>query len=214
MGVDRVVHTSTSECYGTAIYVPIDEKHPLQGQSPYSASKIGADMIAESYWRSFELPVAIIRPFNAFGPRQSARAVIPTIISQALAGGPIRLGALTPTRDMNYVDNTVDGFVAVGTNPAAVGEVINIGNDEEISIVQLATLVKEMTGSASQIRYVPYDEAYGPGFEDTARRVPSVAKLERLVGFRPRTTLRDALTLVAQEMQPGFATPRTARSPT
>ena len=137
-GVERVVHTSTSECYGTALYVPIDEKHPLQGQSPYSASKIGADMLAESYWRSFELPVAIIRPFNTFGPRQSARAVIPTIISQALKGGTIKLGSLTPTRDMNFVDNTVDGFLAVASHPAAVGQVINVGSGREIGIGDLA----------------------------------------------------------------------------
>ena len=133
-GVERVVHTSTSECYGTARYVPIDEEHPLQGQSPYSASKIGADMIAESYWRSFDLPIATIRPFNTYGPRQSARAVIPSIIIQAFAGEPVRLGTLTPTRDLNFVEDTVRGFLKVGECPEAVGKVINVGHGREISI--------------------------------------------------------------------------------
>jgi NAD dependent epimerase/dehydratase len=168
-GVERVVHTSTSECYGTARYVPIDEQHPLQGQSPYSASKIGADMIAESYWRSFQVPVAIIRPFNTFGPRQSARAVIPTIIAQALGGGPIKLGALAPTRDMNYVDNTVDGFVAIAKHPAAVGEVINVGSGREISVGDLARLIVGLIGSKSEI------------VEDTARMRPAGSEVERLL---------------------------------
>jgi dTDP-glucose 4,6-dehydratase len=190
--VERVVHTSTSECYGTARYVPIDEKHPLQGQSPYSASKIGADMMAESYWRSFGLQVATIRPFNTFGPRQSARAVIPTIITQALQGGPIKLGSLTPTRDMNYVDNTVDGFVAIGNHAAAAGEVINIGSGREISVGDLAAMIVGIVGSRSEI------------VEDTARIRPRDSEVERLlcdngkamrvVGWSPRVTLEEGLT--------------------
>lgn len=190
-GVERVVHTSTSECYGTAQYVPIDEKHPVQGQSPYSASKIGADMIAESYWRSFGLPVAILRPFNTFGPRQSARAVIPTIISQALKGGVIKLGSLAPTRDMNYVENTVEGFLAVATNPAAVGQVINVGSGREISIGDLARLIIELIGSKSEV------------VEDTQRLRPTNSEVERLLcandkarellGWTPRIQLEEGL---------------------
>jgi NAD dependent epimerase/dehydratase len=190
-GVERIVHTSTSECYGTAQYVPIDEKHPLQGQSPYSASKIGADMIAESYWRSFQVPVTIIRPFNTFGPRQSARAVIPTIIAQALKGGPVKLGALAPTRDMNYVDNTVDGFVAVAKHDALSGEVINVGSGREISVGELARLIVKLVGTKAEI------------VEDTARLRPAGSEVERLlcandkasrlIGWTPKVDLETGL---------------------
>ncbi len=140
-GVGRVVHTSTSEVYGSATYVPMDEKHPLQGQSPYSASKIGADKMAESFYLSFGLPVVTLRPFNTFGPRQSARAVIPTIITQCLAGKAVRLGHLHPTRDFNFVSNTVDGFVLAATAERAEGHTINIGSGEEISIRDLASRI-------------------------------------------------------------------------
>lgn len=136
--VKKVIHTSTSETYGTAIYTPIDEKHPLQGQSPYSASKIGADKIAESYHLSFNLPVATIRPFNTYGPRQSARAVIPTIIIQALTQPEIRLGALDPVRDLNYVKDTAHAFIKVAESDQAIGEVINIGSGKGITIGELA----------------------------------------------------------------------------
>ncbi|HNT38997.1 MAG TPA: NAD-dependent 4,6-dehydratase LegB [Rubrivivax sp.] len=190
-GVERVVHTSTSECYGTAQYVPIDEKHPLQGQSPYSASKIGADMLAESYWRSFELPVAIIRPFNTFGPRQSARAVIPTIISQALRGGDIKLGSLTPTRDMNYVDNTVDGFLAVAQHPAAVGQVINVGSGREISIGDLARLIVQMLGSSSEV--VEDSQRIRPAASEVERLLCGHAKARELLGWAPRVGLEEGL---------------------
>lgn len=190
-GVERVVHTSTSECYGTAQYVPIDEKHPLQGQSPYSASKIGADMLAESYWRSFELPVAIIRPFNTFGPRQSARAVIPTIISQALKGGTIKLGSLTPTRDMNYVDNTVDGFLAVAQHPAAVGQVINVGSGREISIGDLARLIVQLVGSSSEV--VEDSQRIRPAASEVERLLCGHAKARELLGWTPRVDLEEGL---------------------
>lgn len=133
-GVRRVVHTSTSEVYGTAEYAPIDEKHPLKGQSPYSASKIAADKMAESYYRSFDLPVVTVRPFNTYGPRQSARAVIPTIITQALRGGPIKLGSLHPTRDMTYVADTVDAFLKAGVAENVEGLTINLGTGSEVSI--------------------------------------------------------------------------------
>jgi NAD dependent epimerase/dehydratase len=189
--VERVVHTSTSECYGTARYVPIDESHPLQGQSPYSASKIGADMLAESYWRSFSVRVATIRPFNTFGPRQSARAVIPTIIAQALSGGPIRLGALTPTRDMNYVDDTVAGFLAVGRAEAAVGEVINIGSGREISIGDLARLIVGLTGSASEI--VEDAQRIRPAASEVERLLCANGKAARLLGWAPTVGLEEGL---------------------
>ena len=136
--VERVVHTSTSETYGTAIYTPIDENHPLQGQSPYSASKIGADKIAESYYLSFDLPVATIRPFNTYGPRQSARAVIPTIITQVLTNNEVFLGALNPVRDITFVKDTVEGFIKVAESEQAIGEVINVGSGTGLSIGEIA----------------------------------------------------------------------------
>lgn len=150
LGTERVLITSTSEVYGTAQYVPIDEKHPYQGQSPYSATKIGADRLAESFYRSFSLPVSIVRPFNTYGPRQSARAVIPTIISQLLAGRTeIRLGALTPTRDFNYVKDTARGFLAICRSARTVGQEINIASQKEISIGQLADeLIRQINPSA------------------------------------------------------------------
>lgn len=145
LGIEKVVHTSTSEVYGTAQYVPIDEEHPLQGQSPYSASKIGADQMALSFYRSFDTPVSIIRPFNTYGPRQSARAVIPTIIGQLAAGSTtIKLGAISPTRDFNFVKDTVDGFITVMENEKSIGEVINIGSNYEISIGETAEMIADI----------------------------------------------------------------------
>jgi dTDP-glucose 4,6-dehydratase len=167
-GVTRVVHTSTSEVYGTARSVPIDERHPLQGQSPYAASKIAADKLAESFHRSFGLPVVILRPFNTYGPRQSARAVIPTIITQALAGRPIELGALTPTRDFTFVDDTVRGFMLAGTAPAVVGETINLGVGSEIAIGDLARRIGQLLG-------LPIAIAHG-----AARERPAHSEVERL----------------------------------
>lgn len=147
LGIERVVHTSTSEVYGTACFVPITEEHPLQGQSPYSASKIGADQIAMSFHASFETPVATIRPFNTYGPRQSARAVIPTIITQIAAGvRSIKLGAVHPTRDFNFVRDTVRGFVAVAENDEAIGQVINIGSDYEVTIGDTVQLIADVMG--------------------------------------------------------------------
>jgi len=153
LGVERVIHTSTSEVYGTARFVPITEEHPLQGQSPYSASKIGADQIAISFFNSFETPVSIIRPFNTYGPRQSARAVIPTIISQIANGAEsIKLGALHPTRDFNYVMDTVRGFVAVGEADNCIGEVTNVGSGFEFSIGDTAALIAEVMGADIEIQ--------------------------------------------------------------
>ncbi|HVF63584.1 MAG TPA: GDP-mannose 4,6-dehydratase, partial [Casimicrobiaceae bacterium] len=190
-GVDLVVHTSTSECYGTARYVPIDEEHPLQGQSPYSASKIGADMIAQSYWRSFSLPVVIIRPFNTFGPRQSARAVIPTIISQVMNGGPVRLGSLAPTRDMNYVENTVDGFVAIARSSAAIGEVINVGSGREISVGDLARLIMRLMNRSVEIVEDP--QRVRPAASEVERLLCNGDKARRLVGWTPKIDLEEGL---------------------
>lgn len=193
LGTARVVHTSTSEVYGTALYVPIDEKHPLQGQSPYSASKIGADKMAESFHLSFGVPVVTVRPFNTFGPRQSARAVIPTVISQCLAGRPtIRLGSLHPTRDMNYVANTVEGFLAAASSSAAVGRTINLGSNREITIGDLALLIIRLTGSNATIE------------SDNQRLRPEKSEVERLLadnslaketlGWEPAVSLEDGLS--------------------
>jgi NAD dependent epimerase/dehydratase len=191
-GVERVVHTSTSEVYGTALRVPIDEEHPLQGQSPYSASKIGADKMAEAFHRSFELPVVVVRPFNTFGPRQSARAVIPTIISQLLAGADeLRLGNLAPTRDFNYVQNTVDGFVAAAEHPAAVGEVINLGTGREISIGDLVTSLMDVIGR--QVRVIEEVPRVRPCNSEVERLLADVGKAARLLDWTPRVTLEQGL---------------------
>jgi NAD dependent epimerase/dehydratase len=165
----KIVHTSTSEVYGTARFVPITEAHPLQGQSPYSASKIGADQLAMSFYQSFGTPVATIRPFNTYGPRQSARAVLPTIITQLAAGQErIKLGALHPTRDFNYVSDTVSGFVAVGDRSESVGETINVGSGYEIEIGAVARLIAELMGKQVEIE------------EDTQRLRPEKSEVERL----------------------------------
>lgn len=169
LGIEKVVHTSTSEVYGTAQFVPITELHPLQGQSPYSASKIGADQIAMSFYNSFGTPISIMRPFNTFGPRQSARAIIPTIITQIAQGKKIiKLGALHPTRDFNYVLDTVRGFVAVAESDRSVGEVINIGSNHEISMQETAQLIAEVMNATVD-------------FEQTAERLrPEKSEVERL----------------------------------
>lgn len=190
-GLRRVVHTSTSECYGTAQYVPIDEAHPLVGQSPYSATKIGADKIAESFHLSFGVPLVTVRPFNTFGPRQSARAVIPTIITQVLAGETVRLGALRPTRDLNYVSNTVDGFVAAAEADAALGETINLGSGREISIGDLAELIARI---AERPIHIETESArLRPDASEVERLLAANAKAERLLDWRPRVSLEDGL---------------------
>jgi len=167
-GVRKVVHTSTSEVYGTALYVPIDEKHPLQGQSPYSASKIGADQMALSFYRSFELPVGIIRPFNTYGPRQSARAVIPTIITQLASGQErIKLGAIHPTRDFNFVRDTVRGFIHMLESPLSIGEVINIGSNFEVSIGHSAKLIGELMGK--DVEWITDEERIRPDKSEVER---------------------------------------------
>ena len=189
---DRVLVTSTSEVYGTAQYVPIDEKHPFQGQSPYSATKIGADRLAESFYRSFALPVTIVRPFNTYGPRQSARAVIPTIITQLLAGKTeIELGALTPTRDFNYVKDTVNGFIAIYESDKTIGEEINIATQKEISIGQLAEeLIRQINPNA---KIICDEERLRPEKSEVNRLLGSNEKIMCLTDWKPRYSLEEGL---------------------
>ena len=191
-GVRRLIHTSTSEVYGTARYVPIDEDHPLQPQSPYAASKIGADMLALSYHHSFGVPVAIIRPFNTYGPRQSARAVIPTIISQLYAGADeIKLGSLTPTRDFNYVLDTVAGFLGVALCERAVGEVINIGSGRETSVGDLAEMLMGITGRKVEI--VSETERVRPEGSEVDRLVCNATRARQWAEWEPAHTLEEGL---------------------
>jgi NAD dependent epimerase/dehydratase len=190
-GVARVVHTSTSEVYGTAQRVPIGEDHPLQGQSPYSASKIGADKIAESFHLAFGAPVAILRPFNTFGPRQSARAVIPTIIGQCLSGDTVNLGALSPTRDFTYVGDTVAGFLAAAEAKSAIGETINLGVGAEISIGDLAQLIARLVGR--QISVQCEDIRLRPAGSEVERLLSDNSKARRLLRWQPKVTLEEGL---------------------
>lgn len=190
---ERVLVTSTSEVYGTAQYVPIDERHPFQGQSPYSATKIGADRLAESFYRSFELPVTIVRPFNTYGPRQSARAVIPTIITQLLAGKTeIKLGSVTPTRDFNFVKDTANGFYEIFRAEKTVGEEINIASQKEISIGQLAEEIICQINPAAQI--VCDEERLRPEKSEVNRLLGSNEKIRRLTEWVPQYTLAQGLT--------------------
>lgn len=185
LGVSRVVHTSTSEVYGTARFVPITEDHPLQGQSPYSATKIAADQLAFSFYTSFGLPVAIVRPFNTYGPRQSARAVIPTIITQIANGQhQIKLGAVSPTRDFNYVADTVAGFVAALDSDRAVGEVINIGSNFEISIGDTAHEIAEVMGV--EIDILTDEQRLRPEKSEVERLWASNTKAKELLGWQPK----------------------------
>lgn len=188
----KVLITSTSEVYGTAQYVPIDEKHPYQGQSPYSATKIGADRLAESFYRSFNMPIAIVRPFNTYGPRQSARAVIPTIISQLLAGKEeIKLGSLTPTRDFNYVKDTANGFIAISKSEKTIGEEINIATQQEISIGELASEIISQINPKAKI--ICEEERLRPEKSEVNRLLGSNAKIKSLTDWAPRYTLKDGI---------------------
>ncbi len=190
--VDKVVHTSTSETYGTARYTPIDEAHPLQGQSPYSASKIGADKLAESYFLSFRTPVATIRPFNTFGPRQSARAVIPTIISQLASGADrLRLGSLEPVRDFTYVEDTAAGFMAVAESERSTGEVLNVGAGRGITIGDLAKLAMEIMGR--QVEIETEGERVRPEASEVFRLICSADKAKRATGWEPGFSIREGL---------------------
>lgn len=190
--VERVLVTSTSEVYGTAQYVPIDEKHPFQGQSPYSATKIGADRLAESFYRSFQLPVTIVRPFNTYGPRQSARAVIPTIITQLLAGKEeIKLGSLTPTRDFNYVKDTVNGFIEIYNSNKTVGEEINIATQKEISIGELAEELIRQINPAAKI--ICDKQRLRPEKSEVNRLLGCNKKIKQLTLWRPQYSLQDGI---------------------
>lgn len=184
LGVSKVLHTSTSEVYGTALFVPITEEHPLQGQSPYSASKIGADQMAMSFYLSFGTPVAVVRPFNTYGPRQSARAVLPTVITQIASGKRrLELGAVSPTRDFNYVEDTVRGFIAAAASDASVGEVINIGSNFEISVGDSVKLIAEIMGADVEI--VTDEQRLRPANSEVERLWASNEKAKRLLGWEP-----------------------------
>ena len=188
----RVIHTSTSEVYGTAQYVPIDEKHPLQPQSPYSATKIAADAMAMSFYNAFELPVTIARPFNTYGPRQSARAVIPTIITQiANRVKEIKLGDLTPTRDFNYVEDTCRGFIALAEENKTTGETINIGSNFEISIGDTLNMIKEIM--QSDVEFITDEQRIRPEKSEVFRLWCDNAKIEKLTGFKPQVDIRQGL---------------------
>lgn len=191
LGTARIVHTSTSEVYGTALQVPISESHPLQGQSPYSASKIGADKLVESYIRSFQTPVVTVRPFNTFGPRQSARAVLPTIITQCLAGDVVRLGSISPTRDLNYVSDTVRGFMACALSDQAVGRTINIGSGREISVGDLAQTVARLLGI--ELRLECDEQRVRPNNSEVERLLACNQLAEQLVGWKSQVTLEEGL---------------------
>jgi len=190
--IQRVIHTSTSEVYGTAQYVPIDEKHPYNPQSPYAASKAAADHLALSYYRSFDLPVTIIRPFNTFGPRQSARAIIPTIISQILAGKKqIKLGNLSPTRDLTYVKDTVNGFITVGLHEKTVGDVYNLGTGREVSIGDLAKKIMDLIGTKVEI--ITDEKRIRPEKSEVERLLSNPEKAMKLTGWKPQYTLEEGL---------------------
>lgn len=192
LDTSRILITSTSEVYGTAQYVPIDEKHPYQGQSPYSATKIGADRLAESFYRSFNLPVSIVRPFNTYGPRQSARAVIPTIILQLLSGKDrIELGSLTPTRDFNYVKDTADGFIEIAKSEKTIGEEINIATQNEISIGQLAEeLIRQIKPNA---KIVCDEKRLRPEKSEVNRLLGSNEKIKNITNWKQRYTFEQGL---------------------
>lgn len=198
--IEKIIITSTSEVYGTAQYVPIDEKHPFQGQSPYSASKIGADRLAESFYRSFNLPVTIVRPFNTYGPRQSARAVIPTIISQLLSGkSEIQLGSLTPTRDFNYVKDTVAGFTAIAESNYTIGQEINIATQKEISIEQLArTIINQINPEA---RIICDERRLRPDKSEVNRLLGSNKKIQELTKWKPQYTFEQGISETIEWMR-------------
>ena len=191
-GVTRVIHTSTSEVYGTAQYVPIDEKHPLQPQSPYSASKIGSDAMAMSFYNAFDLPVTVARPFNTYGPRQSARAVIPTIITQIASGKKqIKLGDVSPTRDFNYVADTCRGFLALARADMAIGKTVNIGSNFEISVGDTLNIIRELM--ASDVEFLTEEQRLRPGKSEVFRLWCDNTLIRSLAGFEPEYSIREGL---------------------
>jgi NAD dependent epimerase/dehydratase len=195
--VIKIVHTSTSEVYGSAKYVPIDERHPLQGQSPYAATKIGADMLAESFHRSFELPVAICRPFNTYGPRQSARAIIPTIVTQLLYGGKqIQLGNVDTTRDFNYVADTVSALIEIAVSDKSIGEVINVGSNKEISIFELTETLMRITGK--ELPIIHKQERVRPVNSEVKRLMADTGKIKTLTKWQPLHSLEKGLNITVE----------------
>jgi dTDP-glucose 4,6-dehydratase len=194
--VKRIIHTSTSEVYGTAQYVPIDENHPLQGQSPYAASKIGADKLAEAFHLSFELPVVTVRPFNTFGPRQSARAVIPTIITQCLNGKSVNLGNLHPTRDLSYVSDTVEGFLLAASANGAVGQTVILGSGRETTIKELAEIIAELIGRSVDIQSEP--GRIRPKDSEVERLLADNRLAQKLLKWKPSTSLEDGLKITIE----------------
>jgi dTDP-glucose 4,6-dehydratase len=203
IGVQKVVHTSTSEVYGTAQTVPMSESHPLCGQSPYSASKIAADQLVESFYRSFELPVVTVRPFNAYGPRQSARAVIPTIISQALAHDKVQIGATHTKRDLTFVTDTVEGFILLSDCAEAVGQTTNVGSGIEVSIKELAERVISQVGRNVEIVFDP--TRLRPGRSEVERLFADNSKVKSLVGWEPKTSLDEGLRQTIQWVADHFS---------
>jgi len=190
-GTERVVHTSTSEVYGTARQIPITEDHPLEPQSPYAASKVGADKLMDSYHRSFELGVSIVRPFNTYGPHQSARAVIPTIISQALEGDTLRLGSLDPRRDLTFVSDTVEGFLRAATSPNTIGRTVQLGTDHDVSVGDLVDTVGELLGRELHVETDP--ARVRPEGSEVMRLISSPKLAGELMGWEPQIDLRDGL---------------------
>ena len=190
-GVQRIVHTSTSEVYGTAQSVPITETHPLEPQSPYAASKVAADKLMDSYHRSFDLPVCVLRPFNTYGPRQSARAIIPTIISQALAGSTLRLGSLHPRRDLTYVEDTAAAFVAAATSEGAVGRTIQLGTNHDVSVGDLVDMVAEVLGRELTVETDPV--RVRPDKTEVERLISGPRLARELLGWEPTVDLREGL---------------------
>ncbi len=202
-GGPRLLVTSTSEVYGTGLYVPMDEKHPRQAQSPYSASKIGADAMAMSFYNAFELPVTIVRPFNTYGPRQSARAIIPTIITQIASGmKEIKVGDLSPTRDLTYVEDTCKGFLAIAREPKTIGEEVNISTNFEVSMRDLFELIAKVMGA--DVRYVEDNARIRPGKSEVFRLWGDNTKLRSMTGFAPDCTLEEGLTRTVE----WFSNPR------
>lgn len=190
-GVERLVHTSTSEVYGTAQYVPIDEKHPLCGQSPYSASKIAADKLAESYYHAFDLPVTTIRPFNTYGPRQSARAIIPSIISQALSGDVVKIGSSDPVRDLTFIEDTIRGFIVVGESDKAIGKTINIGSGEGIAIGDLTRIIIDLINPDASI--ISEEGRKRPDSSEVMKLICDNSMARELMNWHPQVSLKSGL---------------------